>query len=137
MPAYSEAYSFSPYTIVFQLADDTLIIYCYYNRDLIFCIDDNELKIFKFNTTMQFFEFSGKRDEISKAFIKYSCNLHIYSLIMLDNLTNCAFIGRLKKVIDSFKLEERTDIDSKKIYNALKSLFPEQVDNSIKLAFVD
>ena len=56
---------------------------------------------------------------------------------MLDNLTNCAFIGRLKKVIDSFKLEERTDIDSKKIYNALKSLFPEQVDNSIKLSFVD
>jgi hypothetical protein len=125
MPIYSEAYSFSPYTIVFQLVDDMLVICCYYNRDLIFCISDNELKIFKFNTTMQFFEFSGKRDEISEAFIKYSCKLHIYSLKILDELTNCAFTGRLKKVIDYFKLEERTDINSEKICEALKKRFPE------------
>ena len=61
--------------------------------------------------------------------------IQTYSLKILNEMTDRAFTRKLNEIAEAFKLQERTDISGRKIYEAFKNCFPE--DEPIKLIFVD
>jgi len=127
--------NFGEYSIVFVLYSDTTLCiqYCDPNK-IIFEIYDGVIEIFDFSITMSFFEFSNLCD-VSDAIINKCQNYTRYTVKTFNELTNYTITNKLKEIADILKLEE--NIEGQKIYEKLKNLFPEQIDNSIKLVFVD
>ena len=132
---YSIMYPFDERILLFDL-DDKLFITCYYDYKELFCIhDDDKLSISNFLYTRYFFRLSNAYSDFSKAEIE-SCNgIQTYSLKILNEMTSHAFTRKLNEIAEAFKLQERTDISGRKIYEAFKNCFPE--DEPIKLIFVD
>ena len=127
--------NFGEYSIVFVLySDTTLCIQCCDPNKIIFEIYDGVIEIFDFSITMSFFGFSNLCDVLD-AIINKCQNYTKYTFKTFNELTNYTITNKLKEIADILKLEE--NIEGQKIYEELKNLFPEQIDNSIKLVFVD
>ena len=123
-------YPFESYYFAFELYhDDKILICCYDSNKIIFEIYDSIIEIYNFSDTMRFFELLQSFEHFSKATVFDYRDSIKYNFKTFNELTDYA-------TTDKLKLEERTDIKSQKMYEALKRLFPEQ-DNSIKLVFVD
>ena len=130
-------YNFGEYSIVFVIYSDNTLCIQYCDPDeLIFEIYDEVIEIFNFSITMSFFGLSNLC-EVSDAIINECQNYTRYNFKIFNELADYAATDKLKEIADTLKLEEQTDIKDQKMYEALKSLFPEQVDNSIRLVFVD
>ena len=120
---YSIMYPFDERILLFDL-DDKLFITCYYDYKELFCIhDDDKLSISNFLYTRYFFRLSNAYSDFSKAEIE-SCNgIQTYSLKILNEMTSHAFTRKLNEIAEAFKLQERTDISGRKIYEAFKNCF--------------
>ena len=84
---------------------------------------------------MRFFKLLQSFEHFSKATVFDYRDSIKYNFKTFNELTDYAVIDKLKEVINTLKLEERTDIKNQKMYEEIKRLFPEQ-DISIKVVFV-
>jgi len=121
-------YSFEDYYFAFEFYHDIkLCIMCYYHDEHIFTIYDNAFTIRNFSNTMLFFGLSNSPNDFHKIKLR-SRSGFVCLFNKIDELIHHIITNKLKRVIDTFELED-------KIYEAVKKYIPE--DKAIKLVFVD